>query len=156
VENFLPVLQERLPETSALLAGASLSLHPAVERVVLSGSRGLRGGFRPESDVDLALIVEREALPEETDARAAFLRGVLHFTLDAWRGPVDVDLAALFDLRGCGLPCTDTAYYAAHGCPCGGVSPFGLFKIQRGFDGFVSGPWLLVEKAQPMLTIWRR
>jgi predicted nucleotidyltransferase len=66
-------LRQRLPETYPILAASNLSVHPVVRRVVLSGSRGLRGGYRPDSDIDLSLLVDSAELSRATD-RGVFLR----------------------------------------------------------------------------------
>ncbi len=47
-----------LPTTYALMLTSNLTLHPTVSRVVMHGSRGLAGGYRPDSDIDLSLIVD--------------------------------------------------------------------------------------------------
>ncbi|MFN8448068.1 MAG: hypothetical protein U0521_05645 [Anaerolineae bacterium] len=36
-----------------------------------------------------------------------------------------------------------------------GVDCFGIYKIQRGFDGYVESG-VELKKVYPMLTIWRR
>lgn len=104
ITTFAPQLAQSLPRTHALLCEARLTLHPAVERVTLSGSRGLDGRPRPDSDVDLTLVVARAALPSADPEREQLLRAVLETTLSSWRGTVECDLAAVFDERGCGLP----------------------------------------------------
>ena len=153
---FDPELARRLPETHALLLGANLAVHPAVERVVLEGSRGLRNQPRPDSDVDLSLIVSSAALPAQEPARAALLREVLETTLDAWRAPVECDLAAIYDERGCGLLCFTGARGSVPECPAGGGCRFGIYKVQRGFAGYV--PWEIIslDLTYPLIEIWRR
>jgi hypothetical protein len=149
---FAPELARLLPETHAILQAAHLVLHPAVERVVLSGSRGLGGQPRPDSDVDLSLVVARDALPAGEPEREEFLRAVVETTLLAWRGSVECDLAAVYDERGCGLLCFSGQRDAPLACPC----RFGIYKLQKGFAGYV--PWALIElpKVYPLLEIWRR
>src|SRR5512144_2349317 len=93
LSNFSPDLARLLPATHGLLLAANLVVHPAVERVALEGSRGLAGHPRPDSDVDLSLVVGSGALPAEEPAREALLRAVLATTLDSWRGQVECDLA---------------------------------------------------------------
>ena len=72
--DFSPELERRLPATHALLLESNFVVHPAVERVALEGSRGLGGHPRPDSDVDLSLVVDRGALPAQEPAREALLR----------------------------------------------------------------------------------
>ncbi len=155
--DFEPELEEALPETYALLKTANLTIHPAVTRITLEGSRGLAGRYRPDSDIDLTLIVDSCALPEETKQRGYFLRDLLRTTLDAWQGRIEADLAAVFDIRGCKLVCLEKTYYEPGACPCGGLDGFGLYKIQKGFNGFVNGLGIVqIKRMYPILTIWRR
>jgi predicted nucleotidyltransferase len=156
VSEFEPELAEVLPETHALLKAANLIVHPAVTRITLEGSRGLAGRYRPDSDIDLTLIVDTDTLPESTRQRGDFLRDVLNTTLKVWQGRIEVDLAAVFDIHGCGLPCLGKTYYEEGACPCGGVDSFGLYKIQKGFNGFVQGTGIIqIKRMYPILTIWR-
>jgi predicted nucleotidyltransferase len=153
---FAPELARLLPETHALLQAAHLVVHPAVGRVVLTGSRGVRGAPRPDSDVDLSLVVAGAALPADEPTREQLLRAVLETTLSAWRGPVECDLAAVYDERGCDLLCFSGQRDAAPECPGGGGCRFGIYKLQKGFAGDV--PWAIIElpKIYPLLEIWRR
>ncbi|MCZ7544042.1 MAG: nucleotidyltransferase domain-containing protein [Anaerolineae bacterium] len=147
----------RAPATVALLCQANLSVHAGVARVLLVGSRGLAGGHRPDSDVDLSLIVDMALLAPRDPERVRYLRAVLHTTQAHWRGPVEADLAAVFDINGCGLRCLDDgAGYIPDQCPRGGVDCFGVYKVQRGFDGYVTGPGLDVRRMYPYLTPWCR
>jgi len=153
---FVPELAQLLPESHALLQAARLVAHPAVERVVLTGSRGVGGAPRPNSDVDLSLVVARAALPADEPAREQLLRSVIETTLLAWRGSVECDLTAIYDERGCGLPCFSGRRDAPPACPQGGACRFGIYKQQKSFAGYV--PWAIIELARvyPLLEIWRR
>lgn len=155
ITTFAPQLAQSLPRTHALLCEARLTLHPAVERVTLSGSRGLDGRPRPDSDVDLTLVVARAALPSADPEREQLLRAVLETTLSSWRGTVECDLAAVFDERGCGLPCLAGRRDAPPACSRDDGCRFGLYKTQKGFDGYV--PWEIIEleRIYPVLEIWR-
>lgn len=154
ISEFSPLLEQRLPETHALLRYGGLNLHDAVTRVTLHGSRSLRGRPRPDSDLDLSLVVEPSRLAMARD-QAAFLRAVLTTTVQAWRGTIDLDLAAIFDKSDCGLRCLDHESFSPGVC-VRDVDCMGLFKIQKGFDGFVPGSLLDVKKMYPLITIWRR
>jgi hypothetical protein len=153
---FAPELSRLLPETHALLQAAHLIVHPAVERVVLTGARGIGGGTRPDSDVDRSLVVALAALPADEPAREHLLRAVLETTLLAWSGPVECDLAALYDERGCDLPCFSGQRDAPPACSQGDSCRFGIYKQQKGFAGYV--PWVIMElpKIYPLLEILRR
>jgi hypothetical protein len=152
---FEPSLAVLLPETAALLASANLTLDPRVSRVSLHGSRGLAGGCRPDSDIDLSLIAEPRSPAGQADL-AAHLREISAVTLDNWRGAVEADLAVVFDLRGCGLICFDLELWDDQLCAIGGVDCFGLFKTQRGFDGMVTNAGVQVRRMHPCLKIWQR
>lgn len=153
---FAPELARLLPETCALLQAAHMVVHPVVGRVVLTGSRGVGGAPRPDSDVDLSLVVADAALPADEPARERLLRAVVETTLSAWRGPVECDLAAIYDKRGCGLLCFSGRRNAPPACPQGGSCRFGIYKLQKGFAGDV--PWAIIElpKVYPIVEIWRR
>ena len=52
-----PSFATSLPETYALVMSSGLTVHSNIASVVLHGSRGLAGGYRPDSDIDLSLIL---------------------------------------------------------------------------------------------------
>ena len=156
ISQFLPDLATLLPVTDEFLCSANLTLHEAVCQVTLLGSRGLAGGYQPESDIDLSLMVDVKQLPTFEPERAGLLRDVLEMTLSQWRGAVDVDLAVVFD-RGdcCGMRCFherswNDSIIAGRGEDC-----FGIYKIQRGFNGYVT-EGVRLAPMYPMLVIWRR
>ena len=151
-----PGFAVRLPDTHARLRDGGLVVHPAVAKVVLHGSRGPKGGCRPDSDIDLSLVVAPPPMARE--ALAALLAEVLGTTLRAWRGAVGLDLVAVFDVRGCGLGCFDVVAWDRDAvCPRGsGRDCFGAFKVQRGFDGFVEDAGVEVRRMQPCVTVWAR
>jgi hypothetical protein len=101
ITTFTPKLEAQLPETNAILQVANLVLHPAVERVALSSSRGLGGRPRPDSDVDLSLVVTRSALPaKQAGAGAAALHGAEGYSIHVGRRG-RIRPGAIFDERGC-------------------------------------------------------
>jgi hypothetical protein len=156
ITNFDPGFTAQLPETHTLLTAANLVVHDGVSRVTLHGSRGMAGGYRPGSDVDLSLLIDAGCLPPPGPAQAAYLREVLQTTLDHWRDPAEADLAALFATRANGLALFDLTHYDPQRCPDEAKSGFGLFKVQKGFDGYVSTEMLDLEKMYPCVTVWRR
>jgi hypothetical protein len=109
---------------------------------VLSGSRGLGGRPRPDSDVDLSLVVAHSALPASEAEREHVLRDVLETTLSTWHGSVECDLAAVYDLRSCGLRCLEGQRDAPPTCAYNEQCRFGLYKLQKGFSGEV--PWAII------------
>jgi hypothetical protein len=142
--------------TARILQAANLTVHDLVMQVTLEGSRGLGNYAHPDSDIDLTLIVDAARLPTHEPERADLLRAVLNTTLDHWRSPVDVDLAAVFDLGTCcGLRCFSQREWNDAIIRGRGVDCFGLYKVQRGFDGYVTSG-VVLAKVYPILTIWRR
>jgi len=143
-----------LPETYNLLRAANLIVHRSVQGIILHGSRGLAGGYRPDSDVDLSLIVSTNQLQNGLELDG-FLRKVIETTLDYWQSTIEADLAAIFDIKNCDLKCFDKTTFNEKACKIGGVDCFGIYKIQKGFDRFVVGAGIQVKLMYPCLTIWR-
>jgi hypothetical protein len=154
VKVFEAPLAAHCPETARLLRAAALAVHPRVTAITLHGSRGPAGGYRADSDVDLCLIVDVQGVTQES-ALAALLRVVLNTTLDHWQGTVEADLAAAYDRQGCGLTCFEGPTWDDVQCTIGGQDCFGLYKLQRGFDGFVE-QGVALRLMFPCMVIWRR
>ena len=155
IGDFEPQLASALPATHALLKSANLTIHPAVARIILHGSRGPAGGYRPSSDIDVSLIVDTPA----TSIRAsieALLHAVLETTLNQWRATAEVDLAIVFDIRNCMLRCFDQNSWDEHLCLQEGVDCFGLYKVQKGFNGLITNADVQVRHMYPCLKIWQR
>lgn len=155
IRDFAPELASALPATYALLRSSNLVVHPHVARIVLHGSRGLAGNFRPDSDVDLSLIVDAFP-PREQPNLDAFCRTVLEMTLNNWSSPVEADLALIFESRRCGLACFEQTLWHEQVCTIGGVDCFGLYKLQKGFSGFVENAGIEVRRMYPCVKIWQR
>ena len=152
VLNFEPQFALSLPETYALITLSNLTVHPSVSRVILHGSRGLAGGYRSDSDIDLSLIVDTPQDPNMKD----LLHGVLETTLNHWQSPIELDLAVIFDVRNCELKCFDQSAWNEQICKSGGVDCFGLYKTQKGFNGLVTNVGVQVKLMYPCLKIWQR
>lgn len=140
-----------LPAAHALLASANLSVHPAVQRVILHGSRGPAGTYRPDSDIDLSLLIDPPPADEDDCLQAVF-----ETTFQQWRAPVEPDLAVIFESRACGLVCFDIPQWDPAVCRLGGRDCFGLYKAQKGFHGRVTGAGVEVRRMYPCLKIWQR
>jgi hypothetical protein len=154
-DDLSATLRQKLPGSHEILAASNLSVHDAVYAVVLSGSRGLRGGYRSDSDIDLSLLVDSQALLETAD-RGTLLREVVDLTLSSWTSRVELDMAAVFDRRGCGLRCFSWVEHRPGACPSEALDCFGVYKTQKGFHGFVPSMGLSIERVCPMLLVWRR
>ena len=150
VADFINLAKNGLKETENILTDGHLVVHDAVCRIVLAGSRGLQGGSRPESDIDLGLILHNRYEPTEEGCRE-----VLETSLHNWTGAVELDAALVFDKMNCGLICYKERNYksglCAHGIDC-----IGLYKLQKGFTGFVPAIGVRIEKMYPMLIVWER
>jgi hypothetical protein len=153
--NFSPVLAQQLPVTYALLQTANLVVHPYVARIVLHGSRGLAGGARPNSDIDLSLIVELPAGLDETKQQL-LLHSVFETTFQAWQTEIEPDLAVIFETRPCALHCFTQNNWHDGLCTIGGLDCFGLYKVQKGFSGLVTNAGIQVKRMYPCLEIWRQ
>lgn len=150
--NFEPWFVALLPKTHALIMSSNLTVHQSVSRVMLHGSRGLGGTSRPDSDIDLSLIVE---IPRSLDI-ARELQEALGTTLNHWQGPVELDLAVVFDIKNCGLKCFAHTMWNEQICRIGGTDCFGLYKTQKGFHGLVTNANIQVRLMYPCLKIWQR
>jgi hypothetical protein len=150
--NFEPRFADALPETYALLMSANLTVHPAVSRVTLHGSRGLAGGYRSTSDIDLSLIVDAPQTPDLNSV----LQEVLETTLKNWQADIEGDLAVIFDIRKCKLACFEQTRWDERFCQVGGIDCFGLYKTQKGFTGLVTNAGIQVKLMYPCLKIWQR
>lgn len=153
--NFSPILAQLLPATHELLQAANLVVHPSVARIVLHGSRGQAGGARPDSDIDLSLIVELPAGLDETEQQL-LLHSVFETTFHAWQAKIGPDLAVIFETRACALHCFTQANWHDGLCTIGGLDCFGLYKVQKGFSGLVTNAGIQVKRMYPCLEIWRR
>ena len=149
-----PCLQSTLPETHALLLRGPLVIHDAIRSLTLHGSRGLGGHPRPDSDMDLALIVDEKRLGGDVEPES-LLRDVLQTALTGWNGRVEVDLAAIYDREKCGLNCLSAVEHNFHGC-ARTTDCMGACKIQRGFNGYVDTRDLDCREMQPSMVIWER
>jgi hypothetical protein len=150
--NFEPDFEATLPQTYALITSGCFVVHPAVSRITLHGSRGLGGGCRPDSDIDLSLIVD--AL--QTSDINGYLQEVIFTTSSHWQGEVELDLAVIFDTRNCRLACFEQRKWDDEICLIGGMDCFGLYKIHKGFTGLVRNAGIQVPLMYPCLKIWQR
>ena len=155
ITDFEPALAAFLPETFELLRSSNLVIHPSVSRIILHGSRGPAGGYRSTSDIDLSLIVETSHQLAPADLEP-FLLDVLETTRDQWRSAIELDLAIVYDIQGCGLKCFDRIVWNDRLCKIGGVDCFGLYKIGKGFHGFVTNAGVEVKRMYPCLKIWQQ
>jgi len=148
ITEFQNLKENNLTETENLLKENNLVIHDSVSKIVLMGSRGLQGGYRPDSDVDLGLILHNSHEPHEE-----LCKEILELSLLNWTDEIELDTALVFDKMNCGLLCYQRQEYdpniCSHGKDC-----IGLFKIQKGFSGFVPEIGLEVKHIYPMLTIW--
>ena len=69
---------------------------------------------------------------------------------------IAVDLAVLFDIKRCALKCFDRTTWDPNFCRQGGLDCFGLYKVQKGFNGLVTHAGIQVRRIYPCLKIWQR
>jgi predicted nucleotidyltransferase len=146
-------LKGLLPETYQILVASGLTVHDSVRSVVLSGSRGPKGGFRHDSDIDLSLLVGGDVLNSAND-RGRLLEEVLAVTTRTWKSQVQLDVVAVFDKLSCGLRCFQVTDYPHLHCAQMALDCFGLYKNQKGFHGFVADMQLSIQKVYPIAVIW--
>jgi hypothetical protein len=154
ITEFDPAFSALLPETEKLLRATGFFVHPRVAQVALHGSRGPAGGCHPDSDIDLSLLVHTLPLSVGPELDR-LLRAVLETTLENWEGEIEPDLMAVFEIRECGLECFCAGAPNDRLCQKEGTDCFGLYKIQRGFNGFVSRRDPRIKRTHPCLVIWR-
>ena len=155
VTNFEPTLASSLPATFELLMSSNLVIHASVSRIILHGSRGLAGGYHPMSDIDLSLIVDAFPKPAQANLES-FLLDVLETTLSQWQSTIEPDLAIIFETRPCALKCFDQTAWNNQLCTIGGVDCFGLYKVGKGFNGFVTNAGVQVRLMYPCFKIWQQ
>lgn len=155
ITGFLPEFRQSLPETFRLLKASNLTVHPCVKSIVIEGSRGPAGKYRPDSDIDLALVTGLDSAALPKDELGNLLEEILKVTLENSRCPVELDLAAVFDDSACGLACYRVNSYAELQCKKQTPGCMGVYKIQKGFSGFVP-PIVEIRKIYPMLKIWHK
>ena len=154
ITDFCSSFVQALPHACELLKTSNLVVHPRVSKITLHGSRGAAGGYREDSDIDLALIVDTSEVTTNRELEP-LLREILETTLRPWTGAVEADLAAIFDKSDCGLDCLDLTEFDESRCDTV-VNCLGIYKTQKGFDGFVTGPAADVRAMYPCITIWVR
>lgn len=148
-------LKKRLPDTFAILKESHLTVHPYVYKVVLSGSRGLAENYREDSDIDLSLLVDTEQLNSEKD-REKTLKEILDITLSNWSSETELDTAAVFEINKCRLNCFNYENYQENICEESGIDCMGLYKTQKGFNGYVPKIGVNIKFIYPIITVWER
>lgn len=147
-------IKEKLPVTYRIFESSTLVVHPYVYKVMLTGSRGLAGNYREDSDIDLSLLVERSRIEIESEEKT--LNEILNVTLLAWESSVELDTVAIFDISSCGLDCFDCTTFQDRICNEKGIDCMGLYKTQKGFKGYVPKAGIDIQKVYPMITVWER
>jgi len=154
VTTFESQLLSRLPATYSLLMTANLMVDTSVSRITLHGSRGLAGGYRQDSDIDLSLVVDTDLALSEPGLEAV-LDNVWETTANNWQGTTELDLAVIYDARICDLKCFSHTSWNEQLCEQGGTDCFGLYKKQKGFSGIVKNGGVQTSRMYPCLEIWQ-
>ena len=148
-------LEKRLPETYDILIHSGLTVHPSICKVVLIGSRGLRNNYRRDSDIDLSLLVAEKAMKSGEDHEGLF-KDILDTTLSNWQGSVELDTAVVFDICNCGLRCFHVETSNERPRKEKGIDCMGLYKLQKGFTGYVPKIGIDIERIYPMITVYEQ
>ena len=147
--EFEHLSENNLRETEKILKNSNLMIHDCITKIALMGSRGLKGGYRPDSDIDIGLILHSRFRPPSEE----LCREAIELSLSHWTSDIELDTALVFDKMNCGLVCYQRQIYdptlCLHGKDC-----IGLYKIQKGFSGFVPEIGLEVKNVYPILIIW--
>lgn len=155
IEQFNPELSELLPETYELLSRSHLVVDDRVYQIILHGSRGPKGGATEKSNLNVTLVVDDSGIDREDAEHEAVMKNVLETTIENWRGPVELDVCAVFDLWGCGLPCFSNAGRDPSRCRHKGIDCFGYYRKKGTNEGYVARCGSQVKKMRPCLTLWR-
>lgn len=156
ISQFDQEFTTQFPGLHSILCSSKLVIHPTVSQITLHGSRGLAGNSRPDSDIDLSLLVSKPVQPKVDHQLEGLMQAVLNVTLSNWNSPVELDLAAIFPIHPCNFVCFQVNNYDPALCSVGGVDCFGIYKIQKGFSGFVLNSGIQVEKMYPLITVWKK
>ena len=155
ITDFSPELRKALPETYRLLKESKLKIHPNVRTITLHGSRGPAGGYRNDSDIDLSLVTDIDSTKLPEGELGQLLKRVIQTSLENNQCPVEMDVAAIFDRNNCGLSCFDIGTYNELRCNKETKGCMGIYKIQKGFNGFVP-PIVHISGIYPLMRIWNR
>ena len=155
VDRFESNFMRSLPVTYELLSSANLYVHPAVSKITIHGSRGPADDFEPNSDVDLYLIVEGAPAPGGIP-QEELVRDVITTTLLNWNSSVELDLAVAFKTRECDMRCFDHVEYDEAVCSAAATDCFGVYKIKKGFSGYVKNSGMHMKRMYPCMVVWKR
>jgi len=155
VTDFEYEFEQEYPKVISLIRNAGLSVHEGVQKITLHGSRGPKGGFRDDSDLDLSLIVDTAQYPDiKHDAELA--KEILYTSLANWHDKIKLDLNIVFDIRGCKLACFNEPQYAPGVClAAGGIDCYGLYRIEDGAPDYVINAGTNIKSIYPCIVIWR-
>ncbi|NQT60967.1 MAG: hypothetical protein HQ557_18520 [Bacteroidetes bacterium] len=143
-----------LPESYNILTSGGLYIDNRVKAVLLSGSRGPSGGYRVDSDIDISLVLDNNLLSNPIEKELE-LRSILSITMEKWNSHIELDTALLFDTKNCGFSCF-LHYPQKNDCKLNDKDCFGIYKLQKGFYGFVPKIGIEVEKIFPIRLVWQR
>jgi hypothetical protein len=148
-------IKKLLPVTYEILKEANLNVHPYVYKIVLSGSRGLSNSFRENSDIDLSLLADIKNFDSQMNQEQIF-KEILNVTINNWKSRIELDTVVVFDICNCNLDCFNHEYFYDGICKKGGIDCMGLYKIQKGFNGFVPKMGVSIKLIHPVITLWER
>jgi hypothetical protein len=71
IQEFKNLSTNNLTETEKILIRSNLVVGDSISKLALMGSKGLLGGFRTDSDIDLGFILRPDIEPNEDICRQA-------------------------------------------------------------------------------------
>ena len=152
-ENLPHKLIKDLPETYKILKSGNLVVDEKIKAVFLSGSRGPANSFKTNSDIDITMILDNELInnPENCEEK---LKQIIRYTIDNWIHEIELDTVLIYDNNHCDLKCFLENDIST--CKCEKTDCFGLYKIQKGFKGFVPKMGIDSREVFPIVMIWKR
>ncbi|NHZ87382.1 MAG: hypothetical protein GWP19_16190 [Planctomycetia bacterium] len=153
-ENILKITKQELPATYDIIVDGNLTFDDRIKMAFISGSRGPSNCYHPKSDIDISLVLDQEMVNNPLQCEND-LSEIIGLTVNNWNSSVEIDIALLFAINSCDFECFYT-FPDEHGCKLISPDCFGIYKIQKGFDGFVPKIGVDVDKVFPIGMIWSR
>lgn len=153
-ENILKITNQKLPATYDIIVAGNLTIDDRIKMAFISGSRGPSYCYHPKSDIDISLVLDQEMISDPVQCEND-LAEIIELTVNNWKSPVEIDIALLFTINNCDFECFYT-FPEDYRCKLKSPDCFGIYKIQKGFNGFVPKRGVDIDKVFPIEMIWSR
>ena len=120
----------------------------------VSSSRGPSNCYHSKSDIDISMILDKEMVNNPLQCEND-LSEIIELTINNWNSPIEIDIALLFSINSCDFECF-YKFPNKHRCRIKSHDCFGIYKIQKEFEGFVPKIGIDVDKVFPIRIIWSR